>query len=153
MILNSFNSFSSDEYSKDIAYCVDVLKRLKPDQEFGMFQLRENMRLIVEEYETEIQELNESLFEVHDYTLDIQFPLIGHEMTYYTAIEYLKDASEYQKEKDRTHYSLQKGYCSEIITGNEIFAIYYPGDPHSPKKAAGNKIELIKKATIKIIIE
>ena len=107
----------------------------------------------MEEYETEIQELNESLFEVHDYTLDIQFPLIGHEMTYYTAIEYLKDASEYQKEKDRTHYSLQKGYCSEIITGNEIFAIYYPGDPHSPKKAAGNKIELIKKATIKIIIE
>lgn len=153
MILNSFNSFSSDEYSKDIAYCVDLLKGLKPDQESGIFHLRENMRLIVEEYETEIQELNKCLFEVHDYTLDIQYPLIGHEMTYFTAIEYLKDASAYQKDKDRTLYSLRKGYCSEIITGNQIFAIFFPGDPHSPKKAASNKTELIKKATIKIIID
>ena len=152
MILESFKSFNKELYSEEIVYGVEVLKGLKPDQEFGTFQLRENMRLIVEEYDTEITAPENSLFEIHDYTLDIQYPISGYEMTYFTAKEALTIASEYQEEKDRTHYSIPKGNnYSQIVTGNTIFAVYYPGDPHSPKKAAGNNVGLIKKATIKIL--
>ena len=150
MILDSFKSFKKNLYNNDIVYSIGVLKELKPDQGLGIIQLKENIRLIVEEYETEYQKIEESFFEVHDYTLDIQYPLIGCEMTYFTINENLKAISEYQKNKDLTYYSICKGIPSKIITGNNTFAIYYPGNPHSPKKAVKSEKYLIKKATIKI---
>jgi YhcH/YjgK/YiaL family protein len=153
MVLESFNSFNNNLYTRDIVSGVCKLKDLKPDQDLGLFKLKENIHLIIEEYEIKPEQIVNSLFEVHEHTIDIQYPLTGYEKTYYSALENLKISSEYQKEKDRTHYSIQNNFYSEIITGDNVFAIFYPGEPHSPQKALNGKCQKIKKATIKIKID
>lgn len=153
MIIDTFKNFNPDLYSEEISYGVKVLSELSSGKEEGIYQLRENIKLIIESYNIRHESLSESLFEVHDYTLDIQYPLQGYEMTYFTPLCKLSSPTEYDVSKDRTHYKYNDGEVSQIITGSEAFAIYYPGDPHSPKNAYPDKEILIKKATVKIILD
>lgn len=150
MVLETFKKFDPKQYSNDVVYSVNYLRDLDIEKAFGKYQLQQNIWLIVEEYQIKDQALHNSQFEVHNYTIDIQYPLKGYEKTYYVSHESLINPTEYDKQNDRRLYKSKKQFASEIITGNGSFGIYYPRDPHSPQKAKDGNEQVIKKATIKI---
>jgi len=151
MILETFSRFDPKYYSTDIVQGVKILRELKTEKKEGIYKLGENIKLIIESYDIKYKSVNESLFEVHEHTLDIQYPIKGYEMTYYTPLCQLNLATSYDIKNDRALYKYDSSEVSQIITGNQSFAIFYPGDPHSPQKAHQNNEQIIKKATIKLI--
>ncbi|RNC86058.1 MAG: DUF386 family protein [Balneola sp.] len=152
MITDSFDNYNKGILSDEILFGVQTLATTDIDIDFGTYELSKNMRLIIDSYPLQSLSEDNEIFEVHNHTIDIQYPLIGYEITYFTPYESLDRFSDYEPEFDRTLYKKTSQYASEIVTGNGVFAIFYPGDPHSPQKGFVNNLITIKKATIKIII-
>lgn len=152
MIIDSFDNQINEFLTKDILFGVKTLADTKPDIDFGTYNLKDNIRLIIDSYPLQSQVQNEELYEVHSHTIDIQYPLIGYEVTHFVPYKVLKKVSEYDAEVDRSMFKRTSEFASTIVTGNGVYAIFYPGDPHSPQKGFDNKLITIKKATIKIII-
>lgn len=136
--------------SPDIALGLTFLKQMKPDTAVGVYHINQQVKAIVSEYETKIE--NEHGYEAHKKYIDIQYLLSGEERISCLPIERLKEVKPYNEENDAAFYaadpSLQPSYFS-LLPG--YFAIFYPQDGHMPQLCV-DKPELVKKVVIKVKI-
>ena len=137
--------------SPNIALALDFLKQMKPDTAVGTYQINQQVKAIVSEYQTKT--VNEHGFEAHKKYIDIQYLLTGTERIACLPIERLKETVPYNEEKDAAFYSadikLQPSYLS-LLPG--YFAVFYPQDGHMPQLCI-EKPEMVKKVVIKVKIE
>ena len=77
-------------------------------------------------------------FETHDRYIDIQCMLKGSEYQWYLPRNELRDAAQYNEEKDFTLYSFS-GEGSRLVLNPGDFAVYFPEDGHLPGMMAGSE--------------
>jgi YhcH/YjgK/YiaL family protein len=77
-------------------------------------------------------------FETHDRYIDIQCMLRGSEYQWYLPRSELRDATQYNEEKDFTLYSFS-GEGSRLMLNPGDFAVYFPEDGHLPGMMAGSE--------------
>jgi len=135
--------------SEDIYTGLKFIKDVDPEIEFGEYQVSENVKAIVSEYET--IENFERGYEAHKHVIDIQYPLKGLERVKWSPIKGMDVNIPYDPKKDRTFYKNPHKQGTHVDIGNGVFAIMFPEDGHGPQHYVENP-ELIKKLTMKISI-
>jgi YhcH/YjgK/YiaL family protein len=134
--------------SRDIYEGLQFLKKVSPDIEPGTYQVNENVKAIVSEFET--KEIFERGYEAHRYAIDIHYPVTGREKISWSPLKGMTNHIEYNPVKDAAFYK-DPMQVSSVIVGNGIFAIYFPGDAHSPQLFV-DKPEKIKKIVLKVAV-
>ncbi len=135
--------------SPDIYAGLEFIRDVKADIELGTYEVNDNVKAIVSEYET--IEHFERGYEAHKHVIDIQYPLIGLERVKWSPIKGMDINIPYDQENDRTFYKNPHSQGTHVDIGDGIFAIMFPEDGHGPQHYIG-KPELIKKLTMKISI-
>lgn len=136
--------------SKDIYEGLVYLNEIDNQIELGTYDINNNVKAIVEQYETLV---NNSLeFESHKHVIDIQCPIIGQERVFWSPITDMKVKKLYDNIRDITIYSDPLSSSRYVDIGNRVFAIMFENDGHSPKHCVVHS-ELIKKVTIKVSID
>ena len=136
--------------SPDIYAGLKFLAEAKPEIELGVYPINNNVKAIVSSYKT--VDVFERGYESHKHVIDIQYPIIGLERVKWSPIESMNVNIAYDKLKDRTFFKDPSIQGTHVDIGNEIFAIMFPKDGHSPQHKVGKK-EVIKKITIKVSIK
>ena len=134
--------------SKDIYEGLQFLKKASHDIEPGTYQVNNNVKAIVSEFET--REVFERGYEAHRHAIDIHFPLSGKEKIKWSPLKGMTNHIEYNSVKDAAFYK-EPQQESSIIVGDGVFAIYFPEDAHSPQLFI-DKPEKIKKIVLKVAI-
>lgn len=135
--------------SEDIAIALCYLKSLDTNVANGVYQINDNVKAIVCEYETKV--INENDFEAHVEFIDIHFPLKGLEKISCIPLELALLKKKYSHENDIAFYKYTKDDTCDCIVGAGYFLIVYPQDAHMPQLCVDCP-EKIKKVTIKIKI-
>ena len=135
--------------SADIRMGLEWLRNVKPDVEIGVYELSPRVKAIVSEYTT--KEVNEKGYEAHHEYIDIQYLISGEEVVCNLPLEYLKETSAYNAEKDVAFYTATGIKPQELLLGNGYFAILFPQDGHMPCLCV-NKPTAVKKVVIKVKI-
>ncbi len=135
--------------SPDIYAGLEFIRDVKADIELGTYEVNDNVKAIVSEYET--IEHFERGYEAHKHVIDIQYPLIGLERVKWSPIKGMDINIPYEQENDRTFYKNPHSQGTHVDIGDGIFAIMFPEDGHGPQHYV-NKPEVIKKLTMKISI-
>ncbi len=136
--------------SSNIALGLNFLKQINPDTAVGTYQINQQVKAIISEYET--KQKNKYGYEAHRKNIDIQYLLSGEERIACLPIERLKETQSYDKENDAAFYvadlNIQPSNFS-LFPG--YFAILFPQDGHMPQLCV-NEPETVKKVVVKIKI-
>jgi len=143
--LDNINLYKS--FSNDIYLGLKFLKETRKDIEIGEYLITANIKAIVEEYKT--IENSQPTFESHKCVIDIQYPIIGLERVLWSPIINMSELTPYSEIKDCTIFHRPFPSANHVDIGNNIFAIMFEKDGHSPAHYVNSK-DLIKKITIKI---
>jgi YhcH/YjgK/YiaL family protein len=135
--------------SPDIYAGLQFLQNANPDIEVGSYPINDNVKALVNEYET-VADFSRG-YEAHKHVIDIQYPVRGLERVKWSPIEGMNINIPYDEVKDRTFYKSPSPQGTHVDIGKGIFAIMFPKDGHGPQHYI-DKPELIKKITIKIAI-
>ena len=136
--------------SKDIYEGLVYLNEIDNQIELGTYDINNNVKAIVEQYETLV---NNSLeFESHKHVIDIQCPIIGFERVFWSPVNDMKVKKSYDNIKDITIYNDPISSLRYFDIGNRVFAIMFENDRHSPKHCVKHS-ELIKKIRINVLID
>ena len=135
--------------SHDIFSGLSFLRNAEPDIDLGVFDISDNVKVIVCQYET-VDRFSDS-FESHRRVIDIQYPIIGIERVFWSPIKYMDIDIPYDYEKDCIYYKNPHKQAMHVDIGNNIFAIMFENDGHSPQNFIHSS-ELIKKITVKVSI-
>ena len=148
MIIDSLDNIKIYRaFSNDIYLGLKFLKEANDQINVGIYKINENVKAIVEEYSTEFNKV--PLFESHKKVIDIQYPIIGLERVLWSPIHDMEIHSEYNEKKDYTLFKSPHSQASHADIGNNIFAIMFRQDGHSPKHCISEE-GFIKKITIKV---
>lgn len=143
MIVDSLNNIKTyRSLSKDIFEGLEFLSKADQNIDLEKHIISDNVYAIVSEYET--VENFERGFEAHKHVINIQYPIIGTERVKWSPIEGMKVNIPYDEIKDRTFYKSPSSQGTHIDICNDILAIMFPEDGHSPKHFV-KKPEIIKK--------
>ena len=135
--------------SKSIFAGLKFISNASPDIALGTYDVVDGVKALVTEYET--IEVFERGYEAHKHVIDIQYPIIGLERVKWSPISCMDIKTPYDPNRDRTFYHHPSPQGTHVDLGNDIFAIMFPEDGHSPQHYIV-KPELIKKITIKVSI-
>ena len=135
--------------SKSIFAGLKFISNAAPDIALGTYDVVDGVKALVTEYET--IEVFERGYEAHKHVIDIQYPIIGFERVKWSPISCMDIKTPYDPNRDRTFYHHPSPQGTHVDLGNDIFAIMFPEDGHSPQHYIV-KPELIKKITIKVSI-
>lgn len=131
----------------DIYAGLRYLGSLDPSVALGEYRVNDNVLALVTSYPT--KETNEGRYEAHRHVIDVQFPIVGLEGIEWSALEGMKQVTDYDPAKDRAFYSEPVNKTCLTI-GNGFFAVFWPQDAHNPQRAVGGRSEVIKKVTLKV---
>lgn len=92
--------------SPNIASGLVFLKQMNPDTPVGVYQINQDVKAIVSEYETKTE--NEHGYEAHRKYIDIQYLLNGTERIACLSIERLKETQSYNYENDAAFYAADR---------------------------------------------
>lgn len=134
--------------SPNIAFGLDFLAQMMPDNAVGTYQINSQVKAIVSEYETKLE--NEYGYEAHRKNIDIQYLLSGEERIACLPIERLKQSKPYSEESDAAFYEASIK-PQEMTIGDGYFAIFFSQDGHMPQLCA-EKPMMVKKVMIKVEI-
>ena len=132
--------------SDDLRMGLLYLKTVTTDVRAGIYGISDNIKLIVESYPT--REASTVLFEAHNRTIDIQYPIEGIERVRWAPRSNGIPEGQYNVSDDRGIYRITQG-SHDVLIGNGTFAVFFPEDAHQPQLAAAEIVN-IKKLTIKI---
>lgn len=150
MILDTLDNIDIyKNISNDIYIGLKFLKRLEPDISLGSYPINNNVKVIVEEYQTETNRAFE--FESHKRVIDIQYAILGVERIFWSPIKGLDIKTAYNKQRDCTIFVNPRVSPGYVDIGNSAFAIMFENDGHSPKHCVGIS-QLIKKITVKVSV-
>lgn len=150
MILDKIQNIETYKgVSSDIYAGLQFIANATPEIELGEYRISEKVKALVTEYET--VENFERGYEAHKHVIDIQYPIVGFERIKWSPIDKMEVNIPYNEQKDRTFYKSPSDQMTEVVIGNDYFAIFFPQDGHGPQHFFKEK-ELIKKITIKVSI-
>jgi len=150
MILDKIQNIETYKgVSSDIYRGLQFIASADKDIKLGEYTISEKVKAFVTEYET--VEHFERGYEAHKHEIDIQYPIRGYERIKWSPIDEMVVNIPYDKEKDRTFYKSPSDQMTEVVIGNDYFAIFFPQDGHGPQHYFKEK-ELIKKITVKVYI-
>ncbi len=109
----------------------------------------DNLFYIVDEYET--KQFEEGHFEIHRKYMDIQYIVSGTECIGTAPLAGLKEETSYDGQTDLAFYHYEPS-MSKLTLKQEMFAIFWPNEPHMPCRIAKKK-EPVKKIVVKIRME
>lgn len=132
---------------EDIYLGLKFIKGLGPDVEPGTYTVSPTAKAIVMEYATAPE--NSFGYETHQHVIDVQYCIVNTELIRWAHVDTLTPYIPYDEEKDRRFYHNNSGSFTPVLTGNSIFAVFYPSDGHAPQLCL-NEPEQIKKVVIKI---
>ena len=87
--------------------------------------------------------------EVHHDYLDIQLALAGRERILVRKVEDLDVVEPYSPERDIAFLRLKADNVTELVIGEGMFAVFYPGEGHLPGCTVG-QAGAVHKAIVKI---
>ena len=149
MIADSLNNIDIyKNISIDIYAGLLFLRNAKPEIEIGEYEVNQNVKALVSQYETVA--VFERGYEAHKHVIDIQYPIVGLEKIKWCPLPGLTMHIDYDPTKDRAFYK-NPTQESHVIIGNNIFGIFFPEDAHGPQHFV-HQPELIKKITLKVKI-
>ena len=150
MILDTLDNIDTyKKLSNDIYAGLLFLKGVELGILPGLYTINDRVKLIVEEYETVSNTALE--FESHKRVIDIQYSIIGVERVFWSPIKYMNIKTPYNKKKDCTIFVDPPPGSGYVDIGNNVFAIMFENDGHSPKHCVDSP-NLIKKITIKVSV-
>lgn len=135
--------------SDDIATGLQHLSGMDASVALGSYQLSGRAKVVVSSYKTEIDRPNE--YEAHQRVIDIQYPIYGVEQVMWSPLYGMENVQAYNTEKDVGYWN-NPSQKTSIITGDGVFAIFFPEDAHRPCMAVNGNEIVIKKVTLKISI-
>jgi YhcH/YjgK/YiaL family protein len=135
--------------SDDIHTGLLFLQSTDSSIELGSYTINSRVMAIVEEYETIPKHSRE--FESHKHVIDIQFPIIGTERVFWSPIANMDIKIPYDKKNDRTIFVNPHVQSTHVDIGDDVFAIMFESDGHSPKHCVDFS-QAIKKITIKVSV-
>ncbi|AHG77692.1 N-acetylneuraminate anomerase [Mannheimia varigena] len=146
---------SRDDYVKSLPSVFSRLcQKLKTldlaNLELGWQELEEGIRMNVMSFETSTAEGKKA--EMHRKFVDIQLLIEGEEMIEYGLSQ--PDLSKYDEYRDEDDYQLTDAIDdkNEVVLKPNMFAIFFPYEPHKPGNAVnGNKT--LKKLVVKVPAE
>lgn len=133
--------------SPDIRAGLEHLAGMDESVELGTYFLTERVKVIVSSYETKGPSF--AGYEAHRKCIDIQYPTQGREKVLWSPLDGMEMTREYDEIKDRAIWDAPM-QSTEVVTGDGVFAIFFPEDAHRPCLPVGADGELIKKITIKV---
>lgn len=113
----------------------------------GTIELGGGVSCIVAEYETVADE--ESVIECHRRFVDVHVALHGVEGMGVAPVCLCLQAGEYVEEND---YQLLHGELSLLALRPGTFAVFFPGDAHSPKRSLTHVGAAIRKLVFKLLV-
>lgn len=113
--------------------------------DIGEYELSEDVRAIVSEYET--KDLEEAKFESHKKYIDLQYVISGKELIGHTNKEDLNVIAPYSDVKDIMFYDYEGDYFLSATPNN--YFIFFPEDRHRPCIDDGEKTN-VRKVVLKI---
>lgn len=113
----------------------------------GTIELGEGVSCIVAEYQTVADE--ESVIECHRRFVDVHVVLQGVEGMGVAPVCLCMQAGEYVEEND---YQLLHGELSLLALSPGTFAVFFPGDAHSPKRSLTHVGAAIRKLVFKLLV-
>lgn len=121
---------------------------IKENYDLGKYEIDgNNLYAIVQEYVS--KPLSEGVYEGHEKYIDIQFIISGVEQIGVADISKLKAKTEYNAENDFCLYEDIKD-DSNLVLGENDFAVFFPHDLHKPGLAFENNPTAIKKIVVKV---
>jgi YhcH/YjgK/YiaL family protein len=139
--IDFYKSFNADIYEG-----LQFIKNAPADIALGEYPISANVKALVMEYETKVD--NGFGYEAHQHVIDIQFPFIGKELVKYTTLDKVSAYTAYDDAKDVTFFRTSVPE-SAVVIGNGIFGIFFPIDAHAPMHCF-KQPEYIRKLVIKI---
>ncbi len=136
--------------SSDIRKGLEFLNNVSPDIEKGVHIISPRVKAIVSEYMTKL--VNEYGYEAHKKYIDIHYLISGEEIVCSLPLEYLKETTPYNEDKDAAFLEETNVRPQEVILGNGYFAIYFPQDGHKPQLVL-NEQRVVKKVVVKVQID
>ena len=115
------------------------------DQRLGWHKSEDGIAYLIQESET--VPVNNSMWEAHRHTTDIQFILSGEEYFGYTDVSLLGDRTRAYDPEDDIEYFMGTGDFVMLRPG--MFAIQFPHDAHLPGCHNGASVHL-KRGVIKL---
>ena len=148
MILDSFENIDIyKDLSSDLYQGLLYLKSIDMNISIGVHKVNSRVKAIVENYSTSHESSMD--FESHKHVIDIQYPIIGVERVFWSPLDEMKIKIPYNKMTDCTYYKNPNFKSAFVDIGNNIFAIMFENDGHSPKHCVDSS-QVIKKVTIKV---
>jgi biofilm protein TabA len=141
--INIYKNISTDIYEG-----LSFLKNVKPEIEIGEYQINQNVKALVTQYQTVAN--FERGYEAHRHVIDVQYPIKGLEKIKWCPLRDMTMHIDYDPSNDRAFYT-NPTQESHVIIGNGIFGIFFPEDAHGPQYFV-HKPEMIKKITLKVKI-
>lgn len=146
---NISNAHIYHALSPDIALGLTHLAELDQSEKLGSYDLSNRVKVLITEYETAGPPF--SGYEAHRQCIDIQYPIRGRESVLWAPLAGMTLRDAYDPKIDRLIVD-DPERTMEIITGEEVFAIFFPDDAHRPCLPVKGIRTLIRKATIKVQI-
>lgn len=135
--------------SEDIALGLKHLAGLNEQIDLGSYLLSDRVRVVVSSYKTDGPSFEG--YEAHKKFIDIQYPIQGREKVLWSPLEGMVPTRQYDSVKDRAIWD-QPVQETSIITGEGVFAVFFPEDAHRPCLPVRDP-EVIKKITLKISVD
>lgn len=107
----------------------------------------DDMYALVVTYDTESPDSENRRFETHERYIDVQYVRSGRECIYSCHRNDLRQATEYDAEKDVTFYEHGDGMALNLKDG--YWAVFFPQDAHMPG-CIWNAPETVKKVVVKV---
>lgn len=145
--LHSPRTYEHLVHNESLLLALDWIKRMPPDQAFGIYQLRgDEIFVNVHGYETLSRE--QCRFESHRRYVDIQYCIDGGELIDHQWSTCLTPDGAFDTDKDLQFYQHQDAGTALRMTPGD-FAIFFPEDAHRPKVADG-KHPSVRKLVVKL---
>jgi YhcH/YjgK/YiaL family protein len=133
--------------SSELRLGLEYLRQLTPDVKTGVYELSPCVKAIVSEYQTKPE--NENGYEAHRDWIDIQYLLQGTEIVRCLPLEYLKETTPYDPDKDAAFFEENGLKGQELLLGNRYFTILFPHDGHMPCLSSDHPAT-VKKVVVKV---
>lgn len=97
----------------------------------------------------ELHEREDTIYESHLRTIDLQYSILGGEGIEVEQTEKLDASGPYNEQKDVMKYHVPDSYSAFVANWEGHYCVLYPEDGHQPKRLLSNVTE-VKKLVIKI---
>ncbi len=111
-----------------------------------------NVYAEVQAYDTVEGDIADAVFEGHRAYIDIQYVVAGDEIIGWAPVNHVTETTPYVPGDDYWLGTADPAHVTPIRLTSGQLAVFYPTDPHSPRRAAGSSSP-VQKIVVKVAID